>query len=297
MTFSIATLGGPLVGASLVASIGYGPTYLIDAITFTAALYALLRLPPVPPLRPLAGGQGESGDQAVVQPGDGGDKSARGAGWRSIREGLGYLAVRRNLLMTFLTDFCAMILAFPRTAFPAIAAVIIGGGKPITGVLAAFLAAGTLAASVFSGPVGRVRRQGRGVIVSVAIWGLAIAAAGLVLVAAGRTNPDRIIWWALIGAGLGLAVAGAADTVSAIFRGTILQAAAPDHLRGRLQGVFIVVVTGGPRLGDMVTGVDSNLLGEGWAIVLGGLACTAGVLLLSRWHKAFWHYDALHPVP
>jgi hypothetical protein len=210
---------------------------------------------------------------------------------------LRFLAARRNLLMTFLTDFCAMILAFPRTAFPAIAAVVIGGGKPTAGLLATCLAVGTLTASVFSGPAGRVRRQGRGVVVAVAVWGFGIALTGSVLVAAGRTTPNQVIWWALAGAGLGLAIAGAADTVSAIFRGTILQAAAPDHLRGRLQGVFIVVVTGGPRLGDMVTGVDSDLFGEGWAVLAGGLACAAAVVALARWHRPFWDYDARHPTP
>ncbi|MDR2373673.1 MAG: MFS transporter [Bifidobacteriaceae bacterium] len=279
MTFSVATLCGPLAGAGLVASVGYGPTYLIDAVTFTAALYAIFRLPPMPPLA-----SGAPGTKPV-------------AGWRSVAEGLRFLAGRRNLLMTFLTDMCAMVLAFPRTAFPAIAAVILGGGKPTAGVLGACLAVGTLAASVLSGPVGRVRRQGRGVVVAVAVWGVAMALTGLVLVVAGRTNPDHVIWWALIGAGLGLALAGAADTVSAIFRGTILQAATPDHLRGRLQGVFIVVVTGGPRLGDIVTGVDSDLIGEGWAILAGGLACAIGVMALSRWHRPFARYDARHPTP
>ncbi|MDR2566122.1 MAG: MFS transporter [Bifidobacteriaceae bacterium] len=279
MTFSLATLCGPLVGAALVEAVGYGPTYLIDAVTFTAALYALFRLPPMPPLK--------------VPGADGREVS----GWRSVWEGLRFLAVRRNLLMTFLADFCAMVLAFPRTAFPAIAAVIIGGGKPTVGVLAGCLAVGTLAASVLSGPVGRYRWQGRGVVVAVGVWGVGIVLTGLVLVAAGRTNPDHVIWWALVCAGVGLAVAGAADTVSAVFRGTILQAATPDHLRGRLQGVFIVVVTGGPRLGDMVTGFDSDLLGEGWAVVAGGVACVVGVALLTRWHRPFWRYDARHPAP
>jgi MFS family permease len=292
MTFSIATLCGPMVGAWLVVAIGYGPTYLIDAVTFTAALYALLRLPPMPPLPPAKpGADDDQGSRPDARP-----SGSRAVGWRSVWEGLRFLAVRRNLLMTFLADFCAMILAFPRTAFPAIAVVIIGGGKPVAGILAACLALGTLAASVFSGPLGRVRYQGRGVIVSVATWGGGIAFAGLVLVLAGRTSPGHIIWWALIGVGAGLAVAGAADTISAVFRGTILQAATPDHLRGRLQGVFIVVVTGGPRLGDMVTGVDSDFLGEGWAILAGGLACSVAVVALSRWHRAFWRYDAQNPV-
>jgi hypothetical protein len=145
--------------------------------------------------------------------------------------------------------------------------------------------------------VARVNRQGLGVVVAVSCWGGAIAGMGLVLVAAGRTEPSGVIWWALAGAGLGLVLAGAADTVSAVFRSTILQAAAPDQLRGRIQGVFIVVVTGGPRLGDVVTGADSSLLGEGWAVVVGGLACVVCVLGLTRWHPAFLRYDARDPVP
>jgi ENTS family enterobactin (siderophore) exporter len=280
MTFSFAMLCGPLVGAALVQWAGYGPTYLVDVVTFSAAFYALLRLPPMPPLPP------------TNQP-----AAERATGWRSVAEGLRFLAGRRNLLMTFLTDMCAMVLAFPRAALPAIAAVILGGGKTTVGLLSACLAFGTIAAMVLSGPLGRVRRQGRGVVTSVGLWGLAITAAGVVLVAAGRTSPAGVVWWALIGAGAALAVAGAADAVSAVFRGTILQAATPDHLRGRLQGVFIVVVTGGPRLGDMVTGVASDLLGEGWAFVVGGLACAVAVGLLSRWHRPFLAYDARHPEP
>jgi MFS family permease len=280
MTFSFATLCGPLAGAVLVASVGYGPTYLIDAVTFTAALYALLRLPPMPPLPPPGPLDGQ-----------------RLTGWRSVAAGLHFLATRRNVLMTFLTDMCAMVLAFPRAAFPAIAAVILGGGKTTVGVLSACLAFGTIAAMVLSGPVGRVRRQGLGVVAAVAVWGLAVALTGLALVLAGRTSPGQVIWWALVGAGAGLAVAGAADAVSAVFRGTILQAATPDHLRGRLQGVFVVVVTGGPRTGDMVMGAGSHWLGEGWAVLAGGLACALAVGLLARWHPPFLKYDALHPVP
>jgi ENTS family enterobactin (siderophore) exporter len=265
-----------MVGAVLVAAVGYGPAYLIDALTYTAALYALFRLPPMPP-------EGRQGAKLTAL--------------RSIGEGLKFLATRRNLLMTFLTDMCSMVLAMPRAAFPAIAAVVIGGGKVTAGVLTACLACGTLLAAVFSGPVGRVNHQGRGVVIAVSCWGGAIAGMGFVLVAAGRTEPNGVIWWALAGAGLGLILAGAADTVSSVFRNTILQSAAPDQLRGRIQGVFIVVVTGGPRLGDMVTGADSAWLGEGWAVVLGGLACVVCVLALTRWHPPFLRYDARDPVP
>jgi ENTS family enterobactin (siderophore) exporter len=277
MSISVATLCGPVAGAGLVASIGYGPTYLIDAVAYTAALYALFKLPPMPP-------QAVAGQPSIST-------------WRSVGEGLAFLATRRNLLMTFLTDMCAMILSMPRAAFPAIAALVIGGGETTVGLLTGFLALGTLSAAVFSGPVGRLRWQGRGVVVAVVSWGLAIAFTGAVIVLAGRTQPQQVIWWALVAAGIGLALAGAADTVSSVFRGTILQAAAPDHLRGRIQGVFVVVVTGGPRLGDVATGLDSDLLGEGWAMVVGGLACAVAVLLLTRWHAAFWRYDSLNPVP
>jgi MFS family permease len=293
MTFSIATLCGPMVGALLVAHIGYGYTYLVDAVTFTAAFYALLRLPPMPPLPVPSGGAVDASAPASGAR----DNAPKTSGVALVWEGMRFLAHRRNLLMTFLTDMCAMVLAFPRAAFPAIAAVIIGGGTPTVGILSACLAFGTLTASVLSGPVGRVRRQGLGVVLSVTAWGLAIAGVGLVLVLAGRNHPDHVIWWALLAAGLGLALAGAADTVSAVFRGTILQAATPDQLRGRLQGVFVAVVTGGPRLGDTVTGFDSQLWGEGIAILVGGLACVLGVILLTRWHKAFLLYDSAHPQP
>jgi ENTS family enterobactin (siderophore) exporter len=277
MTFSLAMLLGPLAGAGLVGAVGYGPTYLVDSVTFTAALYALLRLPPMPPLV----------DDAVRP----------ATGWRSVVTGLRFLAGRRNLLMTFLTDMCAMVLSLPRAAFPAVALMILGGGKTTVGVLSACLAVGTVTASILSGPAGRVRRQGLGVVLAVSAWGGGIALAGLFLVLAGRSEPSGTIWWALVGAGVGLAVAGAADTVSAVFRGTILQAATPDQLRGRLQGVFIVVVTGGPRLGDTVTGAGSTALGEGWWICVSGLACVVCVWALTLWHRPFLRYDAACPEP
>jgi hypothetical protein len=214
-----------------------------------------------------------------------------------VGEGLRFLAQRRNLLMTFAIDLCARVFAFPRAAFPAVAVWVIGGGETTAGVLTAAIAAGSALASILSGPLGRVRRQGWVAAWAVTVWGAGIALFGAVVVVAGATEPSSVVWWALIGGCVALALAGAADAVSAVMRGTILQAAAPDHLRGRLQGVFIVVVTGGPRLGDMVTGADSAIVGEGWAAVIGGLACIGGVWALMRWQRGFAHYDSLHPVP
>ena len=94
-----------------------------------------------------------------------------------------------------------------------------------------------------------------------------------------------------------LACAGAADSVSSVFRNTILQSATPDHLRGRLQGVFIVVVAGGPRLGDLVAGTGATAYGEALAAIVGGIACVVAVGALSAWQRGFLRYDARHPTP
>jgi ENTS family enterobactin (siderophore) exporter len=284
VTFTLAMMVGPVLGAFGVGAVGYGWTYTVDVVTFTAALYALFRLPAMPPLPPAA-------DAVPSSP----SKPARG--WRSVAEGLRFLAERRNLLMTFAIDLCAMVFAFPRAAFPAVAVWILGGGETTAGLLTTAIAAGSAAASIMSGPLGRVRRQGWVAAWAVTAWGVGVAGFGAVLVIAGPTKPSHVVWWALICGCLALAVAGAADSISAVMRGTILQAATPDHLRGRLQGVFIVVVTGGPRLGDMVTGADSALVGEGWASIIGGTLCVVGVWALMRWQPGFAHYDSRSPTP
>jgi ENTS family enterobactin (siderophore) exporter len=218
-------------------------------------------------------------------------------GWRSVAQGFGFLASRKNILMTFLVDIAAMVFAFPRVLFPAVAALALGGGETTVGALTAAIAVGSALATVLSGPLGRVRRQGRAIAWSVGTWGAGIAAFGIVIVLAGERRPSGVVWWALLAAGFALAVAGAADAVSAVFRGTILQAATPDALRGRLQGVFIVVVTGGPRLGELLTGADATLVGEGWAAVIGGLVCVAALGGLLAWQRGFLAYDARHPSP
>ena len=117
------------------------------------------------------------------------------------------------------------------------------------------------------------------------------------LVTAGRTAPDHVLPVALALAVVTLALAGASDTVSAVFRQTILQTATPDDMRGRLQGVFVVVVAGGPRLGELVLGALATRVGEGWAAVLGGVACVVLLWVLVRAQRTFWRYGALHPTP
>jgi MFS family permease len=211
-----------------------------------------------------------------------------------VLDGLRFLGTRPNVRMTFLADFCAMILAQPRALFPAVAALAFGGGARTVGLMSAAVAVGSVLAMVFSGRLGAVHRQGVAVVVSVALWGVSIAGFGLAVAGAGTVvEPGTALW---LGAAC-LACAGAADSVSSVFRNTILQAATPDHLRGRLQGVFIVVVAGGPRLGDLVAGTGAAAYGEAVAAVVGGIACVVAVAALSASQRGFLRYDARHPTP
>lgn len=273
ITFGLAMTIGPLMAGVLVARVGYGWTYTIDVVTFTAAMWALYRLDPMPPV-------GE----------------VQKAGLKSVLEGFRFLATRLNIRMTFLVDLAAMIMAQPRALLPAIGAVLLGGGATTVGVLLAATAVGAFLAGLFSGPLGAVRRQGLAVLWSVVAWGLSVSAFGVVVVMAGRNDgADPTAW--LIPAAVAMGCAGIADSVSGVFRSTILQSATPDAMRGRLQGVFVVVVAGGPRLGDLVAGVNASFLGEGRAAVIGGLVCVALVAVLAKRQPRFARYDAAHPEP
>lgn len=280
MTFSVAMMAGPLLGGVLVASIGYAWTYSVDVVTFLAALYALWRLPALPP---------ERADGAAAP---------KRVGISSVVEGLRFLATRPNLRMTFVADIVAMATAFPRALIPAIGAMMLGGGEAAAGLLLAALAAGAFLAGLFSGTFTRVHAQGRGVYVSILVWGAAVAAFGVIVWwAQGLPDGDGRLGWALAGCAACMTVAGAADSVSAVFRTTILQSATPDRLRGRLQGVFVVVVAGGPRVGEMIQGGASLALGEGLTLIAGGVLCILGVSLLMRLQPSFLRYDARTPTP
>ncbi|MBO3085217.1 MFS transporter [Cellulomonas fengjieae] len=275
--FSVAFTVGPLLGAALVAAFDYGVAYTLDALLFTAALAALFRLPPQPP--------------------EPSDTRRERAGLASVVDGFRYLGTQRNVRMTFAVDLVAMITSSPRVLFPAVGMVYLGGGATTTGVLVAATAVGVGLAGLFSGGLTRIRWQGRIIAIAITAWGLAIAAFGLTLVVAGRTHPDQVVWLALVIAVLMLVVAGASDAISSVFRQTILQTATPDDMRGRLQGVFIVVVAGGPRLGEALLGGAASKVGEGWAAVIGGSLCVVLLWLLVRTQRSFWNYDARHPVP
>lgn len=273
VTFGLAMTAGPLLAGVLVASVGFGWTYTIDLVSFAFAFWALLRLPPMPPA-----------------------KEAGKAGLRSVVEGFRFLGTRPNVRMTFVIDLVAMILAQPRALMPAVAALMIGGGETTVGILLASTAIGAFLAGLFSGPLGSVRRQGSAVVWAVMGWGASIGGFGLVVVLAGRSGSEGVTLW-LLPAALCCALAGIADSVSAVFRTTILQAATPDHMRGRLQGVFIVVVAGGPRIGDMLAGGGTKIFSEGWVLLIGGVLCIVVAWTVAQRQSGFLKYDARNPVP
>lgn len=273
LTLGLAMTAGPVLAGLLVAWLGFGWTYTIDFVSFAFVLWAVYRLPPMPP----TGGHSK-------------------AGIRSVIEGFRFLGTRPNLRMTFIIDLIAMVLAQPRALLPAVAALMIGGGEATVGILLACTAVGAFLAGLFSGPLGSVRRQGTAVVVSVMGWGASIGAFGLVVLLAGPAPAGAVTLW-LLPAAVCCVLAGIADSISSVYRNTILQAAAPDHLRGRLQGVFIVVVAGGPRIGDLLAGGATKILNEGWVLLLGGALCIAGALLAAKLQPGFRTYDARNPVP
>ncbi|MCA1726443.1 MAG: MFS transporter, partial [Actinobacteria bacterium] len=194
-----------------------------------------------------------------------------------------FLKGRRVLQSTFWIDLIAMVFGMPRALFPVLALEVFRVGPTGTGLLFAAPAAGALIGAAASGWVKRVKHQGRAVIWAVAVWGLAIAAFGAV----GAWAP-RLFWLAL---GF-LALAGAADVISAVFRGTILVVSVPDRLRGRLTAINILVVTGGPRLGDFEAGLVAGMISPLFSVASGGLACVAGVGLMALFAPRLAGYHA-----
>lgn len=277
LTMGSSLMVGPLLGALTVAGLGFRWAYTADAASFAVSLWAMYRLPSLPPER--------SADGAVTR-----------AGLRSVIQGFTFLATRPNLRMTFLLDMAAMIFSMPRALFPVLGATVLGGDAFTVGLLTAALAAGSVLAGLFSGTFIRRNNHGKACAAAVAGWAVCIMAFGCVVLLASRGWAADTIWPLLVSC-LVLVAAGVMDSVSMLFRTTILQAATPDALRGRLQGIFIVVVAGGPRLGDATMGTGGQFLGPGLAPLLGAVVCLILVLVLIRMFPAFLRYDARDPQP
>jgi MFS family permease len=264
LNYTTTTVGGVLgpLAAGLImgawsTGTGVSAAYAVDALLFTVTFWATWRLPAIPP----------------IEPDDSGEKPT--AGLRGIVVGLKFLVTQPVLLLSFAVDLVAMVFAMPRALFPAVAEERFGGGAAV-GWLFSAIAIGSVLGGLTSGWIGRVRRQGVALVVAVTGWGAAIALSGLA----------RQLWLMIVL----LAVAGAADLVSAVYRQTIMQTFAPDRLRGRLQGVFTVVVAGGPRLGDLRAGATAQFTGVGASWVGGGVLAAALAVVLALAFPALIRY-------
>jgi MFS family permease len=247
--FQTGAIVGPAVAGLLLAGAGVHLIYWIDAVSYLVAMSAVLTMSPQPVP---AGGTGA----APARP-----------GWRSTMEGLRFVRRSQPVQGAYLIDVNAMVFGMPRALFPALAATVFGGGATTVGLLYSAPGVGALLGALTSGWVGRVRRQGLAVVCAVLVWGLSIAAFG-------------VAHWLPLALVL-LAVAGWADVLSAVFRNTIIQFAGPDGMRGRLMGVQMAVVAGGPRLGDLEAGSVAAAFGDTVSVVSGGLACIAGAVLVA----------------
>ncbi|WP_066730246.1 MFS transporter [Demequina salsinemoris] len=271
---------GPALAGVLVASVGFAWTFAVDAVLFSAGFLGVWMLPSLPRL---------------------GEKAE--AGWGMLREGAHFLRHAPNLRMSFLVDIIAMTFFRPYVLLPAIGATVVGGGSLSVGFLTAAGAVGTMLASVFSGPVARIHRHGLAVSRAITVFGLFGVLFGLatLLLSLGDHEAAEgwggVHWGALAVLAFAMLGMGASDEVSAIFRSTMLIQAAPDEMRGRLQGVFIVVVTGGPRLGDMYAGILATAVAVWFPPLLGGFAIVALIAVLTRVGSSFRTYDARNPTP
>ncbi|WEF19583.1 MFS transporter [Microbacterium maritypicum] len=277
VAFGLTVMAGPALAGLLVAITGYGWTYTIDVVLMLSMFLGLWTLPP---LRP---------EGAVVRPG----LASLVDGWRFLRKA-------GNIRMQYIIDIIAMTFGQPLVLFPALGTVLLGGGALTTGILTAAVAVGTFASSLFSGRVVQYRWHGRGIARAVQAYGASILLFGLVLLIgafsapASETAPHVAL---IVAACVALALSGASDNVSSIYRNTMMQAAVPDAMRGRLQGLFIVVVAGGPRVGALYAGTLATLTTLWFPPLLGGVLVIALVAMLARRNRRFHDYDAENPEP
>lgn len=252
-----AGLVGPAVAGIAISALGLPFAYTIDVCSIVVMLLAALSLPPILP-------EGRHDNPT---------------GWAAIKEGFAFVRERRLIQSTFVIDLIAMVFGMPRALFTFLILGQFRRSEALVGLLFSAPAVGALLGALTSGWTKHVDRRGRAVIWAVAAWGASIALFGW---SGGR------LWLGL----LGLALAGWADVISAIFRSTILQLEVPDRLRGRLSGIHILVVTGGPRLGDAEAGVVARAISPTFSVVSGGLACVVGAGLVAFGYPKLRGYRA-----
>jgi MFS family permease len=268
-------IAGPLVAGALIPLLGFEWLYLIDTFTLLATLSAVVRLPALPV-----------------------EGAGRGTpGLRSVIEGLAYLRGHPVLMMSFVVDIIAMLFGMPRALFPEIAHESFLGpeeGGLVFAALFAAIPAGAVLGGIFSGWVSRVSRQGLAVIVSILVWGAAMAGFGLAVALAGQ-GTERWRTTMLVVAVAMLVVGGAADMASAAFRMSMLQASASDAVRGRLQGIFLVVVAGGPRIADVAHGASAVAVGTAVTAAGGGVLVVVLTVAAAIAVPSFVRYRVTRP--
>lgn len=270
---------GPMLAGLLVAATGYGVTYSIDAVLYALGFLGIITLPHIPP-----------------------SPDAPRLGLRAVLDGVRFVATSRSLRLAIGIHAVAIVLARPHVLFPAIAATLLGGGAVTVGALASAAAIGVLLSGLLSGPVTRYRWHGKGIGIASIATGITTILLGVVLLASelAQTGPvideaPRLVPIAL--AMVVLATWGVADNAANIFRTTMLHAATPDHLRGRLQGVFTMILTAGPRLGDFLIGSLAALTTLWFPSLAAGIVLLLIVGALLALNPLFRHYDAEDPRP
>jgi MFS family permease len=257
VVFTLARVAGPVMGGGLIAAVGLAGAYAVDLATFAASLLAIWLLPAMPPA--------PDADRPSL---------------RSIADGFRYVVSKKVLLGIFLVDTNVMIFGMPRALFPAFAEKL-GGGPGVLGLFYAATSAGAFLASLTSGWMMAVRRQGLAVCIAASAWGVAIAIVGFA----------EAVWFAL----LFLAVAGAADFVSAVLRSNILLTATPDSMRGRVSGIELAQVAGAPEIGNVEAGIVAELAGVRASIVSGGILSVVGTVVIAAAIPTLVRYDARRP--
>ena len=245
IVFNGAAVVGPALGGVLLSLTSVATCYLVDVVTFAAAIAAVVMIAPLPP------------HAGAARPSIG-----------AVVEGLRFARRRRPVLATFIVDINAMVFGSPRSLFAPLALDVFHVGAGGYGLMSAAVGLGAFVAAVFSGWTTNVRRPGLAVLVSVAFWSLGIVGFGL----ATFSFPLALLF---------LAIAAGADVFSAVLRNAIVQLLTPDALRGRVSSIHILVVTGGPRVGDAEASVAAALIGTQWSVVSGGILSLVGVGLLT----------------
>jgi MFS family permease len=263
---------GPALAGVLVATVGFAWTYTIDVLLFVIGFWGIVSLPAIVPARAVR------------------------VGWAALKDGGRFLRSAQNLRTAISMQIAAFAFGRPYAILPAVGALTVGGGAVSVGVLTASAAVGVIVSGLFSGRLGHVRRHGRAIALATGWFSGAVALFGILLLLLPSAPESGVNLTALLALGVALALAGAADNVAGVFRTTMMQSATPDEMRGRLQGIFTLVLTAGPRLGDVYAGFVAALVALWFPPLLGAVLLAAFVGAMYAARRGFREYDAEHPI-